>query len=51
MWVWSYYLYLGQLYAVQQGIQLGKGDEGAKAALLTIMDDLQSVCYVVMMSW
>ena len=35
---------IGQLYAVQQGISLAKGNESAKAYLVQLMDQLQDVC-------
>lgn len=36
-------MYVGQLYAVQQGLQQAKGNPSAKSYLLHIMDQLEAV--------
>lgn len=43
LWVLPLIVRVGQLYAVQQGIKLAKGDSSAKSYLLQMMDQLEKV--------
>ena len=38
-----YVFIAGQMYAMQQGIKLAKGDEVAKSILLKMMSDIEAV--------